>query len=719
MPTVLVPESFESSKTNSAKSSVEEYSQINSLPNTLSASSTIPPITPRTDFAIRQANNLVERICRENGVEAPKYSFAGCLSGQENQISSFSATKHTSVLRMAEYLHKRGQIERDYAVSIQKLNRSIVQTGDTDERLGQLIVMGEKTAASHMDWARKIGEHRIVEDLKTLCGENEERRRYLLAELRKTRAIWSKAVGAFEKVRKNRDKALKAADSAQLALDTAISRGNASKTALARLQEDAQQKNERAQAARDEYARAMAALTQRQSSIFKEQIPQCMEGFEKMERTRIAAVRSSLIQMAQVHLAVSDVEMESGQRWLKSLISLSIDDEIEMFIDSVEERSVPSRIMEDDYEIGGEEPEDRDREESRNDAQQPGSSDGFYHSSANLTGSESDLLRLSSLEIDDSSDPSILKERRDKLAALQIKLTHQIEALEKMQEAYAQPDDSGNQATLEAVRTSIRGISREFSDNSAMIEQIDAKLSNLRDESSNNDSNHYNYRSSATTSNMRNPMESILEELNRLDQRRAPSTGGPIKMNLVISSGQENKRKPRQQKQKSLSRSFDDILNSGEAADLAALDESASPKATGLKLPGTQWTAASIFKSNEEIARGDYFCAEDEEEEAVERFIAAEGPPRARSPGQIQSPRRKSLSQSTPSDSANILVPEHRQALFPVQALYNFIGRKETDELDLRTGEILSVYEASGEWWEAENEAGARGYIPFNYIIRI
>ena len=32
---------------------------------------------------------------------------------------------------------------------------------------------------------------------------------------------------------------------------------------------------------------------------------------------------------------------------------------------------------------------------------------------------------------------------------------------------------------------------------------------------------------------------------------------------------------------------------------------------------------------------------------------------------------------------------------------------------------ILSVFDASGEWWEAENEAAARGYIPFNYVIRI
>ena len=724
MPTVTVPDSMESSKLNSATDSVEEHSKINSFSKASEVkSSIVPPITPRTDFALRQANHLVEKICKDHGVEAPKYSFANCLSGQEDQLAILSGSKHTSVLRLAEYLHKRGQIERDYAISIQKLNRSIVQTGDTDERLGQLIVMGEKTAAGHMDWARKIGEQRVVDELKTLCGENEEQKRYLLSEMKKYRAVWSKAVGAFEKVRKNRDKALKAADSAQLALDTALSRGNVSKSAISRLQEEVQQKNSRAQIARDEYNRAMSALTQRQNEIFKEHMPQCLEGFEKMERARIAAVRSSLIILAQVHLAVSDVEIESGQRWLKSLVSLSVDDEIEMFIENVEERAASGsrRILEDEYDAEGEKDEYEESEINVKEAKIK-SNNGLY-SNTTLTTSESDLLRIGTPEIEDSSDPSVLKERRNKLEGLQTKLGHQLEALEKMQEAYAQQE---NQATLEAVRTSIRGISKEIADNNAMIEQIEAKLSEIQVEEVKN--NNSNYHSSL---NMRNPMESIMEELNRLDNQRRTPLNAQLKMNSQSSETQQQ-RQP-QQKKKALSRSFEDILNSGEEMT-EIMEECASPKATGLKLPGAQWTAETISKSNEEVARSftvddDYFCAE-EEELREERNRNAETKSFAQTQQtqqsqQAQSPRRKSIGQSTPSSSANsnanssTLIPQNRRELFRVQALYNFIGRKETDELDLRTGEILSVYDANGEWWEAENEAGARGYIPFNYVIRI
>ena len=165
------------------------------------------------------------------------------------------------------------------------------------------------------------------------------------------------------------------------------------------------------------------------------------------------------------------------------------------------------------------------------------------------------------------------------------------------------------------------------------------------------------------------------------------------------------------------------------------MEECASPKKPpNWSCPGAQWTAATISKSNEEVARSfaaddDYFGAEEEEFEERNRNAETKSfaqTQQTQQSQQAQSPRRKSIGQSTPSSSktnsnahSSTLIPQNRRELFRVQALYNFIGRKETDWMDLRTGEILSVYDANGEWWEAENEAGARGYIPFNYVIRI
>ena len=304
-----------------------------------------------------------------------------------------------------------------------------------------------------------------------------------------------------------------------------------------------------------------------------------------------------------------------------------------------------------------------------------------------------------------------------------------------MDQAYtAQIEQTGqntNYATLEAVKTSMRGISQEIEDNSSLIERIGEKMMLLSAKLPGSSNNIILDRI--------NPMSTILDELNRLDQRRSAQQANNNNNRHQPAPAS----KPVQQqveKKKSLSRSFDDVLNSIDGEDDISV---ASPKATVLKLPGTQWTVASIAKSNEELA--DYFCAEDEEEELLveerRRFknhLASIGSieeiPKEKdtSRNQVQvhqlqaqaqhSPRRKSsISQSTPNSSASTqkLIPQNRNELFRVQALYNFIGRKETDELDLCTGEILSVFDGNGEWWEAENEAGVRGYIPFNYVIRL
>lgn len=92
--------------------------------------------TPRTEYALRQANHLVERICQDNGVEAPTFSFARNMANQQERVVEWSVAKHESCVRVADYLTRRAQIEQDYAQSLQKLNRIVIQSGDSDERYG-------------------------------------------------------------------------------------------------------------------------------------------------------------------------------------------------------------------------------------------------------------------------------------------------------------------------------------------------------------------------------------------------------------------------------------------------------------------------------------------------------------------------------------------------------------------------------------------------------
>ena len=157
------------------------------------------------------------------------------------------------------------------------------------------------------------------------------------------------------------------------------------------------------------------------------------EGFERWKGRGIAAVRSTLIILAQVHLAVSDVEIESGQRWLKSLVSLSVDDEIEMFIENVEERAASGsrRILEDEYDAEGGKDEYEESEMNVKEAKttEIKSNAGLY-SNTTLTTSESDLLRIGTPE-SKIHRPFSFKGTSQQTGRITNKLGHQLEALER------------------------------------------------------------------------------------------------------------------------------------------------------------------------------------------------------------------------------------------------------------------------------------------------
>ena len=83
--------------------------------------------TTKSDFASKQANRLVERICHDHGIEAPKYTFAASLTAHHGRAIEWSIERHESVLKLAEYLQKRATIEAEYAQALRALGRGLLK----------------------------------------------------------------------------------------------------------------------------------------------------------------------------------------------------------------------------------------------------------------------------------------------------------------------------------------------------------------------------------------------------------------------------------------------------------------------------------------------------------------------------------------------------------------------------------------------------------------
>ncbi len=729
-----------------------------------------PSTATSSDFSARQANHLVERICQTNGIEAPSYTFARCLSTNPHRALHWSTQKHECLVKLAEYLSKRAAVEQEYAQSLKKLNRQWMQYAEEDERFSQLLVMGEKTATGHADFARKILGERVPEELKALCHEHEGHRRTLQGALKTQQELWKRAVGTFERVRKNKDRAQAAADASQLAYQRAAPAATLGQKR--RLEADVEEKNRKALLAREDYNQAARVLLGKKGEIYGDHVPRLLESLERMERARIVGVRSVLVSLAQGQLAFAEVEVEGGERWLRSLVSQGVDDEIEEFI-----KSGPHG---DQLLIDGMENDGKQSDRTNTSA----TLDSSFTNSTNNTASTNTTPLLSSFMSQSQRDLSSLLndnwhgliQQRDQLQATLQKLQIQLAGLQKMHESFA-----GQPESQEAVLQGLQLVEKEIEGSEELLGAVEQKLMKMPKELD------------LPLTNGPNPLSPIRSALQRLEEFDAAS-----KQKKQQQLKQFQVPIVPKQRKKALSKSFEDVLadmslTSGfESFDEASQFEQMKPVESFPKLPGMQWTRSrsNSVSVKEEIIqnRSNFRCELDEVEfesrraslkreaegeiskhlselmnlkqtaiapepelEYVERF--APKPSQTYSIEDEKEPIEPAVQKWNTHDLVDLRPkweelqklrqPEFNKTekaissssnfvnatatattttsnyLFKVQALYPFKGETENDELDLETGEILSVLDSEGEWWMAENEVGAKGYIPFNYVIKL
>ena len=773
--------------------------------------SSITHLQPASDFSARQSAHLVERICQDHGIEAPRYTFARSLCANHDRALHWSSTKHESLLKLADYLSRRAGVEAEYAQALQKLNRQTIQYAEADERFSQVLVMAEKTATGHADFARKITTERVPEELRTLCHEHEAHRKALQSEIKAQQEAWKRAIVAFERIRKSKERAQAAADAAQLAVHRAAGTGGVAHRR--RLEADCEEKLRRAALAREDYSHAASALLSKKKEIFGDQLPRLLDSLERMERARIGALRAVLVGLAQGQLAFAEIEVEGGERWLRAVVAEGVDEEIETFI-----RSGPHG----DLDLG------LDEEHGRDD----GMKSSMDNTSTNSTNAQSSTTLTSNTTHTTSVVPddlladswNDLKQQKDALTASLQKLEIQLAGLHKMHASF-----HGQAESQAAVQQGLEVVQGEIERSSALLKAVEEKMGRVPRELE------------LPLTNSGNPLSPIRSALKMLGEIGTGVTGGKGNaLDTIADATTAAVPAIPKQRKKALSKSFEEILSIGEMglAEAALVDESVLERdvpvveredTASSKLPGMQWSRS---RSNSAIAMVDdsmieesvsinaststtsnltnqstlfaqsslenvfnsrraFRCELDaselasrrqslkeeskeamkknleelfssqqqqrivDEKEPVEPLTLNEHEPVDLRPkwkemiegksdrgasdlngkgasdligkgastvnsniaSTIQSTVNATIQSSTIQSTQS--TTSTAKALFKVQALYPFKGEPDNDELDLKTGEVLAVLDAEGEWWMAENEGGVRGYIPFNYVIKL
>lgn len=65
------------------------------------------------------------------------------------------------------------------------------------------------------------------------------------------------------------------------------------------------------------------------------------------------------------------------------------------------------------------------------------------------------------------------------------------------------------------------------------------------------------------------------------------------------------------------------------------------------------------------------------------------------------------------SDNSNLEKPT---MTCKARVLFDFDAHNPEEELGVKAGEVITIIKKEGEWWQAENDKGLFGYVPYNYV---
>jgi hypothetical protein len=664
------------------------------------ANGLFPVLSPEAELAMKKTSHLVERICERHGVSAQAPGFAsGAVDADE--LVAWSGIGHGGAARIAEYLQRRVQLEKDYAAGLQRLNRStMAAAGDASahERLGELVVMSERTAAGHADFAARIDGERIAAELRAMISGNEEARRSLVNEIKRHRAAWRRAVTAFEKVHRSCERTVGAELAAYEILRSPANGTVHSQSTLRRLQADYQQKRVKGNEARAAFAEAREALNARHREIFTVHLPGCYGALERLERARLAATRAALLRTAQAQLAMARAVLDDGSRWVQRLVEESVDDEIGRFVRAARGEGAAEMPLDalplaetTEGDMAGAAVEVTCYEHEHE--HEPVIDLTVPEETPDAHTEEQTAVPVTGSAFA-GDDRRVLEAREQALLLHLEKLEQQRAGLARMRDAYNTGDAHDADARA-AIVDSLQAVEKELKA-ARRLERGLVVDAGQETESRNEGSLEAFAESSALDS-----YAEILTALQKIEQEAAGLEQKAPRPRAAIRVAKEKK--------KCLSKSFEDVMRAASEEPGPGIGAGLGAGAVGplrnTKLPGSQNVTEELHAANRPTAGRSRSAS-----------LSTPNPDpslqRGSSPQPLEIEEPQQLQDTEPRTDR--LVP-----LFRVQALYNFAGRRETDELDLHTGEVLMVLSDEGEWWEAENGRGERGYIPFNYVLRL
>lgn len=165
--------------------------------------------------------------------------------------------------------------------------------------MGDLLQVADKVGAAHYALAGQV-QGTLIDKLKGTAREHDRMRRETLNEVRTSRAAWKKQMTAFEKIRKTKDAAIKAAEDARIAFERANQDKNVTKAYVERLRDEYATKARRTLVTKEEYIQAAQSIRTVQRAFYDVELPQLFDRLHQIEEARLTRIKDHLREFAEL-----------------------------------------------------------------------------------------------------------------------------------------------------------------------------------------------------------------------------------------------------------------------------------------------------------------------------------------------------------------------------------------------------------------------------------
>ncbi|PJF19925.1 hypothetical protein PSACC_00263 [Paramicrosporidium saccamoebae] len=324
---------------------------------------------------------------------------------------------------------------------------------DSNYRMDNLLGASDAVVGAHLLLVEQV-QNSLLDGTRMTVRDHDRQRREVLAEIRMLRTEWKKILASFDKTRRSRDGAVKAAEDARAAFEKANNDKNVTKAYVEKCRDEYAIKARKALVYKEEYIQAARIINGQQKKHYEEDLPATFDKLQKIEETRLAKIK--------LHLN------EFGL-----LITSALAEELNGFRDMLSkwDRLVPNTIVQ------------KFIDENRDDAPFEFPETILIDESASieslgLTSRTTTQNRIESALIS-SDDPEVIQTRLDELSKRLLTLEKQREGAKILRDMYVSRPELADQKTKTEAAKELDDLTSQLECLQIEQEQLQEKLESL------------------------------------------------------------------------------------------------------------------------------------------------------------------------------------------------------------------------------------------------